>query len=201
MIEMFLEWLSDRLQGRLIPIDGTPYMERYYIGDLKLWKFRRSFYLQCLLASDTDAGFHNHPWPGFSIILSGFYKELRLNYKINPLSLIDGYRYPVEYKAIGVLIRRVWLFNRLGTDVFHRIVIGGDVSARVWTLFVRGPATPHGWGFMYPLHSPGPGKNEIAISALRWRQFAAADNDDPAERRLISGKLVKAHRTGALFEF
>jgi hypothetical protein len=204
MMQLFLEWWSDRLPGRMIPIDGKPYMERYFIGDLNFtffnWKFRRAFYLQCLLSSDTDAGYHNHPWPAFSIILSGFYKELRLSHTINPISLIDGYKYLLDWKnPLRILTRKVWLFNRLGTDLFHRIVLDETTSARVWTLFVRGPATPHGWGFMYPLHSPGPGENEMSITALRWRQFAKADNDDPSERKLLPGKQVKQYRTGCPF--
>lgn len=202
MMQMFLEWWSDRLKGRAILIDDKPYMERYFIGDINLrffkWRFRRSFYLQCLLSSDTDAGFHNHPWPGFSIILSGFYKELYLNHRLHPRVLHDGERYSVIAGRARILARKVGLFNRLGVDKFHRIVLDETTSARVWTLFVRGPATHYGWGFMYPLHSSFDG-NRIEITGLRWRQFAGPDNDNPAERQLSPAKVIKQYRTGCPF--
>lgn len=190
MIEAALEWWSDRLQGRLIPIDGKPYMERYFLGTY----FRRTVYLQCILMGDTDRGLHNHPWaPAWSILLHGHYKELRLNRAIDPATRSGDYLHFI--KPIHIVLRTVRFFNRLGRGVYHRIVMDESTSERVWTLFIRGETTGEGWGFVYA----GVGvKPREGYKMLRYRQYNPATDDTPGERDLMPGWKVKMHRMAAV---
>ncbi len=205
MIERFLEWWSDRLQGRLIPIDGKPYMERYFLADIDWkffkWRFRRAIYLHCILMGDPDRGLHNHPWaPAFSVILHGFYRELKLSRNIYSGLRMGNHVHFIP--SVKYVLRTICWFNSLGKGVFHRIIMDGSTSARVWTLFIRGPATGEGWGFVYPddedlrgngMHPRG------GYERLRYRQYNPETDDAPGERNLLLGFQVKAHRTGYPF--
>lgn len=200
MMERFLEWWSDRLQGRLIVIDGEPYMERYFLADIDWtffkWRFRRAVYLHCILKGDSHRGLHNHPWaPAFSIILSGYYRELKLSRSIYENTLRQGdiiyFRTPVKY-----ILRTVRFFNSLGRGVFHRILMDSSTSARVWTLFIRGPITFAGWGFVYPDDKDVQDDSmHGGYERLRYRQYHPATEDAPDARVVAPGYRVKSHRT------
>lgn len=93
-----LYWLTSRLPCRIISDDGTPYLERYYLGTV----FGVRFYLHRFVGSDPARGLHDHPWAwARSIVLSGWYFEERR----------DGKRHKVKW------------YNKLTGDTFHRVIL------------------------------------------------------------------------------
>lgn len=145
-----LYWLSGFLPCRIISDNGTPYLERYYVGTL----LGVRFYLHRFVGSDPARGLHDHPWPwARSLILSGWY-----------------------YEETRTGTRKVRWFNRLNGDTFHRVILpksavvvgyeGGDVSGfagslpvvkrigapqHCWTLFWHKAEYVKPWGFLRPL--------------------------------------------------
>lgn len=114
----FLEWVASKLPKWTIPLDdGNPYLTRHYI----LLKDRKWFniFLHYFHVSD-ELVFHSHPFPGFSIILSGTYIEFR-RYKNNEIKS--------KVFSFGSL-------NFIGRKTFHRVDL---LSEGVWTLFITGP--------------------------------------------------------------
>lgn len=121
--------LSARLPGRVYEDNGTPFLERYFLGFL----FGTTIYLHRFVASDPDRGLHDHPWGwAFSLVLCGRYVELRRNGEL----------------------RNVGWFNALSGNTFHRVLLPRDSIAdeqqQCWTLFVHGPKRK-AWGFLRPL--------------------------------------------------
>lgn len=92
MINKFLFWLTGFLPCRIITINDSPYLERYYIT--------RNIYLHRFISLDGDRNLHDHPWTAMSFILSGCYTE----------ELTEG-RHRV----------RKW-FNFIDAGKFHRIM-------------------------------------------------------------------------------
>jgi len=134
MINKILFYISGFLPCRIIDRDnGTPYLERYYIGEF----FGETFYLHRFVQSDTGEPLHNHPWrKGFSIILTGSYIEEVVN----------------DLATFGCVtsIRNVRFVNRVNGNHFHRIM---KAKPRTWTLFAHGPRSVvngrvKGWGFL-----------------------------------------------------
>ncbi len=72
---------------------------------------------------------HNHPWPCFSIVLWGGYREMRWSRE-------DGYTRIRRYRAGSIV--------RLPLHTFHRIF---QVEPNTWTLFFHGRNTGRSWGF------------------------------------------------------
>lgn len=88
-------------------------------------------FIHRFLESDSSDRLHSHPFPGFSIILSGSYVEERLHGNV------------VKSKVL-----RPFDFNFLNKKTFHRVDL---LTKEVWTLFVRGPKPKkkdYQWGFI-----------------------------------------------------
>jgi len=135
-----LFWLSGWLRCRIINgNNGEPYLERYALLRLP---GGRSLYLHRFLDSDPDRGLHNHPWTrALGLVLSGGYKELRLNGQAG-----NG--------AVAERTLRPGAFNHIGGDDFHRIVLPEGREA--WTLFMHTPKVKD-WGFL----TPGPDGGQV----------------------------------------
>ena len=141
-----LYWVSGFLPCRIISDNGTPYLERYYLGTLAGVRF----YLHRFVGSDPARGLHDHPWPwARSLVLSGWYFE--------------------ETRA-GM--HKVRWFNRLSGDTFHRVILpkrvvldggeggsgraGSSTARRIgpsqhcWTLFWHRAKYVKPWGFLRP---------------------------------------------------
>ena len=118
--EWFFRWMERRGSHRSISRDHQPYLERYY-----LFKGfgRCALFLHVFFASDID-DVHDHPWPWFRIILSGWYRE----YHHDGSSTLCG---------PGNIIFR-------SARELHRVEI---VKGPVITLFGHGKRTRR-WGFM-----------------------------------------------------
>lgn len=132
MIARFLFWLSGFLPGRLINIEGNPYLERYY-----LFTFRgRVYYLHRFLSGDGDRNLHNHPWShSVSIILSGGYTESRVTNIDWDEGLYDQDIFRLRFLSV----------NRIPANVFHRIMW---VKKNTWTLFSHDKQRTSEWGFL-----------------------------------------------------
>lgn len=143
MINKFLFWLSGRLPCRLIYIDDMPYLERYSVGK---W-FGMSFYLHRFVGMDEEREVHDHPWAwAYSLVLTGSYLEE----VVFALDLDRGW--------LSGLHRIRW-FNRLGPNVFHRIV---RPAPRTWTLFVHGKRIKT-WGFLKHIDPGGGLSNKLVM--------------------------------------
>ncbi len=120
---MILHWLSGGLRCRIISDDGTPYLERYYLG--QLWGM--TFYLHRFVGSDPDRGWHDHPWRwAASFVLRGWYWE-------------DTRQFQQQ--------QRIRWFNFLLGDSFHRVVLP-EGRRDVWTLFAHSTENVKPWGFL-----------------------------------------------------
>lgn len=131
MIRRFLYWWTNRLPGRIISVDGKPYMERYFVMRLRGgW----AVYVHRFVGSDPNPGVHNHPWrQAVSLVLAGGYEEVRL----------------CDMSQRWMLHKKRWLhplsINWIGPNDFHRIVMTDGQDC--WTLFAHGPRS-RGWGFL-----------------------------------------------------
>lgn len=110
-----LQRIANNLPLRIIDHQGRPYLRRYYVGTL----FGIRIYLHHFVDNDPD-GLHNHPARfSFSVLLSGSYQEER-----------RWCRIPNQ--------RNVRLFNFLGSDALHRVLLfrdGANNPCTVWSLF------------------------------------------------------------------
>lgn len=124
--------LVDRLiaygRGKPHPVGHiSDYMERFQL--LKYWRGKGcDVRLHHILRSDDDRALHDHPWAFVSIILRGFYTELRLT-------------------APRIVTARTYtegsiLFRPART--YHRLILP---RGPVWTLVIVGPKVQE-WGFM-----------------------------------------------------
>jgi hypothetical protein len=122
MIGKLLYRLTARRPMRLIDINGEPYLERYWLGRVRLFGRECTAYLHHFVSGDGDRKAHDHPFRAVSFILSGSYLEER----VTALSPVCGY---VAKR------RRIRWFNKLWPMDFHRVIrYEGDV----WTLFIHG---------------------------------------------------------------
>lgn len=139
----FLNWFASHLLFRGIHREnGVLYLGRYRLhGWMPTDQKDRRFnaYLHWIHLEDADDATHNHPWDwAFSIVLSGWYREERLqkSYHVNEISGFDC-------EAI-ITLRTVRFFNFIRHDTFHKIT---KLSPQpVWTLFITGRKTKS-WGF------------------------------------------------------
>lgn len=109
-------------------VDDEPYMIRVYVAH---WRGHRR-YLHRFLTADGERWLHDHPFDGFSLVLSGGYDE----------DLMPAF-------GQGVRTRRVRWANWVPGNKFHRIA---RVRPNTWTLFVHGPHRKL-WGFVQPIES------------------------------------------------
>lgn len=140
MIAKILHKLTAKRPARLIKLDGAPYLERYYVGQL----FGATFYLHRFIKADPREPLHNHPWKwGRSLILSGSYVEARV---VDMTVATDS----------GALLdrRRVRWWSVVDGNTFHRIE---GAERETWSLFFHGPrvriksgqcSRAKGWGFL-----------------------------------------------------
>jgi hypothetical protein len=140
MINKLLYKLTAALPCRIICLDGVPYMERYYVGQVR----SVTIYLHRFVSSDSEHHVHNHPWRrGLSLILAGSYLEERA---------VD--MTGVSRSGCLTIKRRVRWFNQVNGNTFHRI---HDAQPGTWSLFMHGPRQiirydsgrlrAKGWGF------------------------------------------------------
>ncbi len=168
-----LFWLSGFLPCRLIEIDGVPYLERYYLGQV----FGVTCYLHRFVSSDSERHVHNHPWKrGGSLIICGSYEET---------NVLDLCPWGGPSGCITRQIRRrAGSFHRVNGNTFHQI---GQAEAGTWTLFVHGHRpTGKGWGFLerrdlkddtVTVFSP------YLSSSSQWWKFAPKGADAEREPR------------------
>lgn len=144
---------------RHIMRDGAPYLDRYSLraqgpSGHNPWRI----YLHQFHAPD-GPDLHNHPsaW-SFSIVLWGSYTE-EVRQVAMPPRLDHAARFecqpgiwctPLVQRVVS---RRVRWFNWVPADKYHRITElhpGPGTAGRggVWTLFICGPLTGRGWGFI-----------------------------------------------------
>lgn len=100
-------------------------LDRWYLLPPTPWG---RVFLHRMLLPDDRPEVHNHPWPCFSIVLWGGYREMR---------------WTKATGTIGMRARVRGSINRLPLEAFHRIV---SVKPNTWTLFVHGRRV-RDWGF------------------------------------------------------
>lgn len=121
MIRRLLFWLSGFLRCRLIKLNDSPYLERYYIGS---W-LGYTVFLHRFVRSDWENCLHNHPWRvAWSFILCGQYTE-ELALDLCPEDSLTG---------CLTTTRKIRFFNRVPHNRFHRIV---EVHPDTWTLLIQ----------------------------------------------------------------
>ena len=135
MKDRFLNWLESHDRKRII-MDrqcNEPLLTRYYL----FLKDRKTFPFNIFLHKfhKGDPGdVHDHPWPYFTLILSGGYYEWVPEFN-------------KEGRMIGEL--RHWRgpghFRFCSSTSYHRIELKEGVTA--WTLFMPGPQKRE-WGFL-----------------------------------------------------
>ena len=118
---------------RLISRNGRPYLERYYLGRTGplTWNLHR------FVSGDGDPEPHDHPWRAWSLVLTGWYVEVR--------HVLSG-RHGLPGRA-----RAVRWFNVLSPRHIHRVA---RTRPDTWTLFVHTPSRK-GWGFFRRVHGDG----------------------------------------------
>lgn len=130
MVGRFLFALTGRLPCRLIDIEGAPYLERYYVGQV----IGTTFYLHRFVGADGDRQVHDHPWRfAFAVVLCGWYTEERMQC----LDIAQGWQSKFRVLRPGRL-------NWLGPRSFHMIT---EARPNTWTLFVHGKRCKT-WGFL-----------------------------------------------------
>lgn len=167
-----ISWLVCRIIARakrtpyfhLYDADGSTYMERYwlvpYVDKTKkpgcynatlrepltwlLQRFGVAIRLHHIMRADRDRVMHDHPWDFWSVVLRGWYIEMRPTENDRPC--FDE-RLPAGQESFHVALRGTWsVASRRATDR-HRIT---EVPAGgVWTLFVTSRPR-HWWGFYTP---------------------------------------------------
>jgi len=138
--------------------DGTLYMERYWlipwlndVGSRTMSWWREPFGWLCqrfgiamrihvLHTPDLDRALHDHPWDYISVVLRGYYTELRPVFNDKPC--FEGY---TEEAAFSNYRDEGSIAYRHATDR-HRIVRMGHQCV---TLFITGPKRQW-WGFYIP---------------------------------------------------
>lgn len=172
--------LTGHLPCRLIKLDGDPYLERYYVGQL----FGVTFYLHRFVSSDSERHVHNHPWGwGRALVLAGSYVEesvLDLCPAAGPSGCVTK-------------DKKVRWWGRADGNHFRRTK---DAEPDTWTLFMHGPRLRvgpvlvgahtlrqlKGWGFLERVQAldetvtvfrsyPG-----ARLSAPKWWQTAPSGN-------------------------
>ncbi len=121
---------------RVIYVNGTLYLTRWYLTPVDAKYFRRGWwpfrevYLHQFHASDPDRGWHTHPWVGGrSRLLKGTYVES------TPRPTAQGLRNRWRVYGAGDV-------NTIPRA--HRVILG---TREVWTLFSHGRRHGMGWGF------------------------------------------------------
>lgn len=125
--------------ARLIKRNGVPYLERYFVGQVRGF----NFYLHRFVAPDMIEDVHNHPW-GFALalVLSGGYLE---TVATDICPFVD------DRSGCITKTRRIRWWNYIPGHHFHSI---SKPKPGTWTFFIHGPRQllPDGkekaWGFL-----------------------------------------------------
>jgi hypothetical protein len=131
----FFAWLEQHDRKRIIMdrVSEEPYLERYYIFLKDRNRFPFNVFLHKFLKSDPD-DVHDHPWPYFTLILSGGYWEWipQFNSDGRKITEIAKWRGPGHFRICKA-------------TSYHRIELDPNITA--WTLFMPGPQKRE-WGFL-----------------------------------------------------
>ncbi len=118
----------------LIPApDGSPYLSRWHFPAWLARRYGAAFlFLHYFHASDSDRGWHNHPyiWEDAEILRGAYLQAI-------------PYRWRGEWRAARKVFR-AGDRNRL-TNEYHSVSL---LQRPVWTLFKAGPKHGRSWGFM-----------------------------------------------------
>jgi hypothetical protein len=123
-------WMRRRGSYRMIVRkypDGRreDYLERFHLISLGGW----ALFLHCFWADDQD-GFHDHPWPSASFILTGGY------YEDGPGRLEPVWRQPFSVRFMT-------------SENLHRVFLRPEHVGATWTLFAHARRC-RPWGFLDP---------------------------------------------------
>jgi hypothetical protein len=143
----FLCWL---LPYDVIPIDGKPYLTRFFLlgrNEHTVGACPRLF-LHFFHTSDQGRELHDHPWTGLSLILAGGYLEERMTERGERLVYVrPGVMDVVKrYSPLRRKVVKRFRFNRLGLGDFHRTALLYPLFG-CWTLFLAGKRQKS-WGFL-----------------------------------------------------
>lgn len=132
MISRLLNHVTRNRPMRIIQINGTPYLERYYITTV----FGRQIWLHKFLRNDAERHVHDHPWTALSVILTGQYTEemSTIQPMINSGQLLTRHHRHLSAPA----------FNWISGHHMHRII---SVKPDTWTLMIVGQRHGRGWFF------------------------------------------------------
>lgn len=130
----------------LLPVSRKGTIDRWYIIRSRWFSF--GLKLHRIHTSDEPDVFHDHPWPGVSILLNGSYVEehgtRELDMSLSTLRLAGFGEYPFSYdEKLHFRRRRVRFLNFIHAKRLHRV----EIDKPVWTLFIHGPRTNENWGF------------------------------------------------------
>jgi len=131
----FFTWLEQHDRKRIIMdrVSEEPYLERYYIFLKDRNRFPFNAFIHKFIKSDPD-DVHDHPWPYFTLILSGGYWEWipQFNSKGQKITEMAKWRRPGHFRICKA-------------TSYHRIELDPNITA--WTLFIPGPQKRE-WGFL-----------------------------------------------------
>lgn len=130
MLRKLLYRYTAKKPVRMIHSNGSPYLERYYVGGIGSYHF----YLHRFVSGDGDRALHDHPWKSsLAICLAGGYLEHRIKW-FNPETAFD-----IDEK-------KIWpgKFNRIKAATFHQII---HTKPETWTFFMHGKKIKP-WGFI-----------------------------------------------------
>ena len=142
--------MAERLPNDTIYVEGHPYLTRYYLNGRPWRKLGegRSIRLHHFHTSDQGRELHNHPFEGWSLVLSGGYVEERRAPMASVLVPVNGSDECYErhyFRQTAFRVLTPGSVNRIGLDVFHRAELLDPVNG-CWTLFVTGKRVAD-WGF------------------------------------------------------
>ena len=137
---------------RVIHTNGDPYLSRFYLWD-KWREYLPGVFLHYFHRGDDDRDLHNHPWSwAFSVILSGGYREERLE------------------DEQGNILTRTFLpgaFNFIRLSTYHRVDLLRPEEG-CWSLFIAGPRA-RTWGF----------RRRETGEFVDWRNYVVSRGDTP----------------------
>lgn len=121
---------------RLIEINGHPYLERYFIGQV----LGITVYLHRFVRDDDERHLHNHPWNhALSVVLCGRYTETQAD------STTHASICTCRENLIWLSQHQVRWVNYIHRNDFHQIT---GVKPETWTLFLH-TRWKHRWGFLH----------------------------------------------------
>ena len=143
-----LKQLSSGMPCKTIPINGKPYLNRYYAGT---FADGRDLWLHEFLTSDSERHVHSHPFIFRSIVLSGQYIEEReiagmMAMVTRKAADMSDLEIITMIKSVSMLPSQYAILHGTRTTVFdwHRIA---DVIPGTWTAMIVEPERLPFWYF------------------------------------------------------